>query len=225
MYDPILDSYTYIYYDNSFKILLYSILTIIFILALIYTWRLNIKQNKIAEEIIARGKKLKSGKQDLHSLIDDQFHKTLLSLPVLGITVFTVLPILFMILIAFTNYDSQHNGYTNALFTWAGLSNFNQLLSWKSGSSTLSATFAEILAWTLMWAFFATFTNYFLGMFVAIMINKKGIKFKKVWRTILVLTIAIPQFVSLLYVSNMFSKSGIIPAWEQSQAISTGQLC
>ena len=64
-----------------------------------------------------------------------------------------------------------------------------------------------------MWAFFATFTNYFLGMFVAIMINKKGIKFKKVWRTILVLTIAIPQFVSLLYVSNMFSKSGIIPAW------------
>ena len=213
VYDPILDNYTYIYYDNSFKILLYSILTIIFILALIYTWRLNIKQNKIAEEIIARGKKLKSGKQDLHSLVDDQFHKTLLALPVFGITVFTVLPILFMILIAFTNYDSQHNGYTNALFTWAGLSNFNQLLSWKSGSSTLSATFGEILAWTLMWAFFATFTNYFLGMFVAIMINKKGIKFKKVWRTILVLTIAIPQFVSLLYVSNMFSKSGIIPAW------------
>ncbi len=212
-YDPIYDVPTVTYYDNSFKILLYSILTIIFILALIYTWRLNIKQNKIAEEILSRGKKLKSGKQDIHSLVDDEFHKTLLALPVLGITMFTVLPILFMILIAFTNYDSQHNGYTNALFTWQGFKNFNQLLSWKSGNSTLSATFGEILAWTLMWAFFATFTNYFLGMFVAIMINKKGIKFKKVWRTILVLTIAIPQFVSLLYVSNMFSKSGIIPAW------------
>ncbi|MBQ7184860.1 MAG: ABC transporter permease subunit, partial [Clostridia bacterium] len=33
---------------------------------------------------------------------------------------------------------------------------------------------------------------------------------KKVWRTILVLTIAIPQFISLLYVSKMFAKTGLI---------------
>jgi arabinogalactan oligomer/maltooligosaccharide transport system permease protein len=61
-----------------------------------------------------------------------------------------------------------------------------------------------------MWAFFATFTNYFLGMFVAILINKKGIKLKKLWRTVLVMTIAIPQFVSLLYVAKLFDSSGII---------------
>ena len=67
-----------------------------------------------------------------------------------------------------------------------------------------------MLTWTLIWAFFATFTNYFLGMFVAMAINKKGIKLKKLWRTILVLTIAIPQFISLLYVSKMFAKNGII---------------
>jgi arabinogalactan oligomer/maltooligosaccharide transport system permease protein len=41
-------------------------------------------------------------------------------------------------------------------------------------------------------------------------INKKGIGFKKGWRTILVLTIAIPQFISLLYVSKMFAKNGIV---------------
>ena len=61
-----------------------------------------------------------------------------------------------------------------------------------------------------MWSFFATFSNYFLGMMVAIMINKKGIKLKKFWRTVLVMTIAIPQFVSLLYVSKLFDPSGII---------------
>ena len=61
-----------------------------------------------------------------------------------------------------------------------------------------------------MWAFFATFTNYFLGMFVAMMINKKGIHLKKMWRTILVMTVAIPQFISLLYVSKMFAKNGLI---------------
>ena len=47
-------------------------------------------------------------------------------------------------------------------------------------------------------------------MMVAIMINKKGIKFKKFWRTVLVMTIAIPQFVSLMYVAKLFARNGII---------------
>ena len=208
---PVLDvEYVVKLGDNSFKILLYGLLTIAFIVAFVYTWRLNVKQCKICESIVASGKKVKSGKEDMQSLIDDQFHKTLLALPVTGIIVFTVLPIIFMILVAFTNYDGDHpgNGYAN-LFTWIGFDNFNAIFDFGGGNKF---TFGEILAWTLMWAFFATFTNYFLGMFVAMMINKKGIKIKKFWRTVLVLTIAIPQFISLLYVSNLFSNSGIINA-------------
>ena len=210
-YDPILDTYVYQYNDNSFKILLYGVLTIFFIIAFIYTWRTNIKQNRIAEQILKSGKPLRSGRDDLRSLVDDQFHKTLLALPMTGILLFTVMPIVFMILVAFTNYDGTHDGYVNNLFTWVGLKNFNTMLSWTgAGGHSYAATFGEILAWTLIWAFFATFTNYFLGMFVAMMINKKGIRVKKLWRTILVLTIAIPQFISLLYVSKMFAKNGIV---------------
>ena len=209
-YNLIYDSYVVTYNDNSFKILLYSVLTIFFIIAFIYTWRLNIKQNKISEDILASGKKLKSGKDDLRSLVDDQFHKTLLALPVTGIIIFTVLPIFFMILVAFTNYDGAHDGYINNLFHWVGLDNFNTLLGWTSGDKTYSAAFGEVLSWTLIWAFFATFTNYFLGMLVAMLINKKGIKLKKLWRTVLVMTIAIPQFISLLYVSKMFAKNGLL---------------
>ncbi len=209
-YDPIFDQYTTTYHDNSFKILLYGVLTIFFIIGVIYTWRINIKQNKIAQEIIASGKKLKSGKDDLKSLVDDQFHKTLLSLPLLGILIFTVMPIIFMILVAFTNYDSMHDGYINNLFDWVGWDNWNTMLSWGDGTVKYSATLGEILAWTLIWAFFATFSNYFLGMAVAMIINKKGIKFKKFWRTCLVLTIAVPQFISLLYVSKMFAPNGLI---------------
>ena len=51
-YDPVWDEYIRVPGDNSFKILLYSVLTIFFILAFLYTWRLNVKQNKIAEEIV-----------------------------------------------------------------------------------------------------------------------------------------------------------------------------
>ena len=200
---------SYVYHDDSFKILLYGVLTIFFIIAFIYTWRLNIKQNKIAQRILKSGKKLKSGKDDLRSLVDDQFHKTLLALPLTGIVVFTVLPIVFMILVAFTNYGGANDGRVN-LFTWVGLDNFNTMLSWSNGTTSYAATFGEVLGWTLIWAFFATFTNYFLGMLVAMAINKKGIRFKKGWRTVLVLTIAIPQFISLLYVSKMFAKDGLI---------------
>ena len=209
VYNPIYDAYETVPGDNSFKILLYGVLTGFFIIAFIYTWRVNVKQNMIAEEILKSGKKLRSGKGDLKSLVDDQFHKTLLALPMAGIVVFTVMPIVFMILVAFTGYDGAHNGVNN-LFQWEGLKHFNELLNWSSGTQSYSATFGEILVWTLIWAVFATFSNYFLGMLVAMAINKKGIKLKKLWRTVLVMTIAIPQFISLLYVSKMFAKNGLI---------------
>lgn len=209
VYDELLDIWTVEHVDNSFKILLYGLITIFFIAAFVYTWRLNVRQCRILDEIRASGKKVRSNKDDLRSVFDDQFHRTLLALPVFGIVMFTVLPIIFMILVAFTNYDFEADGYNN-LFHWVGLDNFNQVFSF---GSNLSLAFGEILAWTLIWAFFATFSNYFLGMFVAMMINKKGIRIKKVWRTVLVMTIAIPQFISLLYVSNLFADNGIVNAY------------
>ena len=209
VYDPKLDTYVRVEGDDSFKCLLYGVLTVVFIIAFIYTWRLNIKQNRISEMILAQGKKLNSASQDIKSLLDENFHKTLLSLPLVGIVLNTVLPMIFMILVAFTNYDGAHDGYSN-LFTWVGMKNFNALLNLNLGSNSLSVTFGEILSWTIIWAFLATFTNYFLGIFVALMINKKGIKLKKLWRGILVLTSAVPQFISLLYVSKMFAANGLV---------------
>ena len=206
-YDEIYDTDVWVAGDDSVKVMLYGLLTFIFIIAFIYTWRLQVKQCRICMDITAKGKKIKSGKDDMRSLLDDQFHKTLLSLPLFGILAITVLPIIYMVLIAFTSYDAAHDGYSN-LFSWVGLQHFNELFDFGQGG--LGLTFGEILSWTLMWSFFATFSNYFLGMFVAIMINKKGIQIKKFWRTVLVMTIAIPQFVSLLYVSKLFDSSGLI---------------
>lgn len=207
VYNPTLDVDVWVNGDDSVKVLLYGLLTIVFIIAFVATWRMQVKQCRICMDITASGKKIKSGKDDMKSLLDDEFHKTLLALPIIGILVFTVLPIIYMVLIAFTSYDAQHDGYSN-LFSWVGLEHFNELLDFGNGG--LGLAFGEILSWTLMWSFFATFSNYFLGMLVAIIINKKGIKFKKLWRTVLVMTIAIPQFVSLLYVSKLFDATGFI---------------
>ncbi|MCD8068300.1 MAG: sugar ABC transporter permease [Lachnospiraceae bacterium] len=206
--DPV--TFVTVYGDNSFLILLWSLLSIMFTLLLICLWRMNISENRREELAAKAGKEVPSIRQDLHMLIDSKFNWTLLSLPTLGIFLFMILPIIFMICVAFTNYDFTHQA-PSKLFTWVGLSNFANLFSF--GGDGFGATFAKVLGWTLVWAFFATFLNYFLGMAVAILINMKGIKFKKLWRTILVMTIAIPQFVSLLYVSKLFAADGLVNSY------------
>ncbi len=198
---------TTVFGDNSFLILLFSVMTLFITVLFIIIWYINVKNNYESQLKLEAGKELPSNKQDLSSLLDHNFDKTLLSIPVLGVFMFVVVPIVFMILVAFTNYDATHQPPTN-LFTWVGFENFKNLLS--IGGSGFGSTFFTILIWTLVWAFFATFLNYFGGMAVAILINKKGIKFKKLWRTILVMTIAVPQFVSLLYIGKMFAKDGLI---------------
>lgn len=195
------------YGDNSFLILLYGLLSIIVILAFVIVWYKNIKENENEEKLIKAGKRLPSVKEDLSAFLDEKFHITLLSLPVLGVFLFVVLPIIFMICIAFTNYDANHQA-PSKLFTWVGLENFKNLFS--LGTNGFGRTFGTVLGWTLIWALFATFLTYFLGMGVAILINKKEIKYKKLWRTILVVTIAVPQFVSLLYVYKLFASDGLI---------------
>lgn len=195
------------YGDNSFLILLYSLLTIIVILMIICLWRMNIRENYNEEKLLKAGKTIPTAKEDFLSLFDKNIDKTLLALPLVGVFTFVVLPIVFMICIAFTNYDYNHQA-PSKLFTWVGLENFKNLFSFSTEG--FGGTFVTVLLWTLLWALFATFTTYFLGMGVAMLINRKGIKFKKLWRTILVVTIAVPQFVSLLYIYKLFASDGLI---------------
>ncbi len=196
-----------IYGDNSFLILLFGILSIMAIVGLIFMWRLNVRENANQEKILKSGRKLPGNVADWRSLVDGNFDKTLLALPVIGIFVFTVLPIVFMICVAFTNYDATHQA-PSKLFTWVGFENFKNLFSFAS--TGFGKTFVSVLIWTIVWAFLATFIDYFLGIAVAMLINRKGVRFKKFWRTILVMTIAVPQFVSLLYVSKLFDSNGLI---------------
>ena len=106
---------------------------------------------------------------------------------------------------AFTNYSKVDSHLV--LFDWVGLENFRQMFD---VSGTLGKTFWSVLGWTIVWAVFATGLNYILGMLLALLINRKGTKIKGFWRLIFILSIAIPQFVSLLVMRSMLSQDGII---------------
>ena len=133
----------------------------------------------------------------------------LLALPFLGLLIFTVMPLIFMVLLAFTNYDYAHMP-PGKLFNWVGIDNFRTMFSLGEGTSGFAFVFLRVLLWTFVWAFFATFTNYFLGLLVALLINKKGIRFKAFWRTLFVIAIAVPQFVTLLLMQKILDGDGIL---------------
>lgn len=192
--------------DNSMLILLFSVLTVAVTVIFICLWVINLKSASHLYQLEKAGKEIPSLRQDASSLLNDRFHITLLSAPMTTLILFTVLPIIFMILIAFTNFDANHQPPGN-LFTWTGMQNVTDIFL---GNETKTRTFMGILGWTIVWAIFATFTNYIFGMILAIIINNKLVRLKKMWRTWFMIPIAIPQFVSLLLISRALEPSGAI---------------
>ena len=195
-------------YDNSFMILLFSLFSfVIWFVAAVVCMR-NVVNAYELQIQAQRGKHINTFVEDLREYLDKKFHITLLSLPVLGIVVFTLIPMLLLILVAFTNYDQQHMPPTN-LFTWVGFSNFVTLFG-GGITTTFGYAFIRILGWTIVWSFFATLTTYLGGILMSLLLNSKLTRGTKIWRTMLVVTIAVPQFVSLLLMRNFFANSGIV---------------
>jgi arabinogalactan oligomer/maltooligosaccharide transport system permease protein len=201
--------------DNSMLILLFGTLTLIIIALFIYLYILNIKVAVNNEKTVKAGNTPNTVVQDLKLLLDEKFHITLLAIPTTLISCFTILPLIFMILIAFTNFDHSHQP-PNSLFTWVGFGNFGDIFV---NNPMYSQTFGKILVWTLIWAVVATFSCYILGIIVALMINKKGLKFKGVFRTCFVMAVAVPQFVTLLLMAQMLSEDGVINVMLQSMGL------
>ena len=110
-------------YDNSFAILLLSVIAIVVILALLASAMAVVTSNYQLQRIRQAGRKTNTFGQDIRVYLNEKFYVTLLTLPVLGVVIFTIVPLFILIAVAFTNYDQQHMP-PNALFTWVGLTNF-----------------------------------------------------------------------------------------------------
>ncbi|MDD7389891.1 MAG: sugar ABC transporter permease [Lachnospiraceae bacterium] len=198
--------YEYAAGDNSMLFLLYGIITLFLIAAFIFAWRTAVKSAYQVQKLKEAGREIPGIREDLKKLIDGRLYGTLLVMPVMCVVVFTIMPLVFMTCMAFTNYDRNHQP-PGALFDWVGLINFQKLFD-LSGS--LGYAFWHVLGWTIIWAILATALNYILGMILAIVINRKETHWKGFWRFIFVLSIAVPQFVSLLIMRTMLQEQGAI---------------
>ena len=199
--------------DFSFLMLLFGVITFAIIAIFLVVYNLSIASSYKTDKDIREGNKPTTFIEDLKTLLDSRFHMTLLTPAIILLVVFTVVPTILMILISFTDMQTNSASSGLVLISWKGFANFVELFSGSSSSGSMIAAevgknFASVLTWTFEWALLATFSCYFGGIFLALLINKKEVKFKKMWRTIFILTIAIPQFITLLILRNLLSGNG-----------------
>ncbi|AAU25714.1 MULTISPECIES: carbohydrate ABC transporter permease [Bacillus] len=188
--------------DNSIFLLAKGIIAVIvtcFGLAVYYANLRDAYQNGKRRD---EQKELSSLKEQYHNLIA-QGYPYLISGPSLFILVFAVVfPILFSFALAFTNYNLYHSPPAR-LVDWVGIKTFSEIFTvdiWRS-------TFLDVLAWTIVWTLVASTLQVGLGILLAVVVNQKEVRFKKIFRTILVLPWAVPGFVTILVFAGLFNDS------------------
>lgn len=70
--------------DNSMLILLFSVLSLAAAGLFLVLWRLNLQSAYALERRVAEGRHVNSFREDMRTLLDERFHVTLLSLPMLS---------------------------------------------------------------------------------------------------------------------------------------------
>lgn len=108
----------------------------------------------------------------------------------ISILIFTVFPIIYTVVISFTNYT---------MFTpsggieFVGFANFVEVIT-----GPFSKVFFPVFIWTVMFAVIATLGTFFVGLIMAILLSNKNIKERGFYKAILVLPWALPATVAIL---------------------------
>lgn len=94
--------------DNSMLMLIFGLASLIFCLVFAYIYWCNLKSARNLYMLKKEGRHIPSFKEDFMTLANGRFHMTLMFIPLIGVLLFTILPLVYMICLAFTNYDHNH---------------------------------------------------------------------------------------------------------------------
>lgn len=190
--------------DHSIFLLVDGLIAVLILILFSIIYIINVFDARTMGKLIEQNKEPMRTVELIKHIWDKYFAQFMLAIPVIGIIFFVLLPIVFTVSIAFTNYSSPNHLPPKNLVDWVGLKNFKELFT----LDIWNGTFLGVGLWTVIWAVFATLTNYFAGLFLALLVSWEQVKFKKLWRGIFILPYAIPGFISLLIMRLAFSGPG-----------------
>ncbi|AFH63010.2 carbohydrate ABC transporter permease [Paenibacillus caseinilyticus] len=186
--------------DHSIFLMIDGLIALMILLLLAGLYVFSIRDAKRQACRTERGERLETFRESLLALGGRHFPYLILALPLIAALFLSVLPLLFSILLAFTDFAAP-NLPPAKLVNWVGLQNFTNLISLRSWSRT----FFGVFGWTVIWTLLSTVTTYFGGMVLAVLIHQPDVKFKALWRTLLVIPFALPNLVSLLIFRNLLN--------------------
>ena len=108
---------------------------------------------------------------------------------VISIIIFTIIPIVYTVVIAFTDYTM----YSQGNIKFVGFANFIEVLT-----GPFKEVFLPVFGWNIIFAVVSTAGTFFLGLIVAVAVNNPNIKEKSVYRAILIIPWALPATVAIL---------------------------
>ena len=195
---------------HSTRLLLTGIISTLTMFYFIFFWIFSIRDAYRTSKRNEQGLKI-SERQYFKELYHNMFEYIVLTPAIILLTYVMVMPIVFSLFIAFTNYDANHIP-PGQLVSWVGFANFRSLFAFSGGGGSINfgEAFWRVFSWTLIWATAATFTCFFGGFIQAVILNNKRVVFRKVWRAFLILPWAVPALVSQLMFKLIFHGEGIV---------------
>ena len=107
----------------------------------------------------------------------------------ISIFVVTFVPIVYTVMLSFTNYNMYHLND----FSFIGLKNYSTVFS-----GSIKNVFFPVLGWTICFAVLSTLGSYFMGLVLAILLNNPHMKESKIYRSILIVPWALPSTIAIL---------------------------
>lgn len=190
--------------DNSVFMMITGLIVVIIMTLFMLMYYFNIRDAKKSVRQIIEKKRFPTFAETRHVLNDKAFPYFGMTPVVVLMAFFTVIPLIFAALVAFTNYSSPDHVPQANLVDWVGLANFKTMFA-SSANNNWFQSFGRVAVWTVAWAFLSTITCYLTGMFFAIILVDKRIKIAKVFRTIFILPYAIPTMLSLFIWQNILN--------------------
>ena len=195
--------------DNSITLLANGLIALLVLGLLAIFWIWSIRDAARYRAALNAGGPRESSAAYFKRLWEGAFAYIMLSPGLVLIVFMSVLPVLFVLLIAFTNYNRDHLPPKN-LVDWVGFENFATIFSVPAWTDT----FLGVLVWTFAFALVTTVASYAFGFLQAVLLASRKVRFPRLWRSIFLLPWAVPAIVSALVFRSMFNgQFGPVSQW------------
>jgi arabinogalactan oligomer/maltooligosaccharide transport system permease protein len=190
--------------DNSVFMLIDGVMTLALLGLYLAVYIITVRSAMRTWDEYTLTGRMPRNKNPFNELLNKAFPLLGLSPAVLLIVFFVIVPLVFSVLVAFTNYSTPDHIPPNNTIDWVGLQNF---IAMFGGEKTWTGALGRIALWTLVWGALATGTCYFGGTILAVILHESKIKIIPFFRTIFILPYAVPAVVSMLVWQNLLNGS------------------